>query len=233
MWRRFKPTIRGSALTPGYDPSMNQTLQRVDAPPTPLRPRDGADRIPFHPDGRTRFTREGYLKLVEVGLLEEDAPVELLEGEIVPMSPISPGHSGVLRKLIHFFTPRVEGRGLCLGGGSIAVEENSMPEPDFMISRFRDDFYVNRLATAEDSLLLVEIAVTSLKQDLGRKAKIYARGGAAEYWVAEPERQTLHVHRRADPAEGRWAEITRRKPGEKVAALAFPDAELDLGWLFG
>ena len=216
--------------------AMSQTLQRVEVPgserPT-LPPRDGADRIPFHPDGRTRFTREGYLKLVEAGLLEEDAPVELLDGEIVPMSPISPLHSSVLSKLNMFLAPAVVGRGICLAGGSIAIGDESMPEPDLIVAKHREDHYKLALATAADTHLLVEVSVTFLKQDLGRKAKIYARGGAAEYWVAEPERQTLHVHRRADPAEERWAEITRRKPGEKVAPLAFPEAELDLGWLFG
>ena len=216
--------------------AMGQTLQRVgvhgsDRPALP--PRDGADRIPFHPDGRTRFTRGGYLKLVEAGLLEEDAPVELLEGEVVPMSPIRPLHSSVLAKLNMFLAPAVVGRGICLAGGSIAIGDESMPEPDLVVARHREDHCRLALATAADTHLLVEVSITSLEQDLGRKARIYARGGAAEYWVAEPERQTLHVHRRADPAEGRWGETTRRKPGEKVAPLAFPDAELDLGWLFG
>ena len=214
---------------------MTQVLQ-------PVEPTAAADveeevhaplRIPFGPDGRTRFTREDYLKLVEVGLLEEDSKVELLEGEVVPMSPISNDHSRILWRLSVFFATKLVGRAICFGGGSIAVETDSMPEPDFLIAPFREDLYADGLATAADMLALIEVSVTSLKQNLGRKAKLYARGGAKEYWVAEPEKQTLHVHRKPDAESARWDEIVRLKPGEKVAPLAFPDAELDLAWLFG
>ena len=212
---------------------MSQALQAVAVPGPDLALAAEPARIPFRPDGRTRFTREDYWKLVEVGLLHEGSRVELLEGEVVPMSPIGSGHSGTLAKLLAVFPVKLVGHAVSLAGSPLVIGDDSEPEPDFTIAKLREDFYSGSHPTPADAHLLVEISQTSLKQDLGRKAKLYARGGAEEYWVVDLENRTLHVHRSADTATGLWGEITRLKPGAKVAPMAFPDAELDLAWLFG
>jgi Uma2 family endonuclease len=153
---------------------------------------------------RRAFTVAEVQRMVEVGLIPPDERLEVLGGEIVPMSPKGAKHEALKRAL-----NRRWGR-VCPDGydfvpeTGLHLDEHTYLEPDFIIIR-RD------LATAAirgpDVLLAVEVAESSLEYDLGRKAAIYAEFGVRELWVVDAVRRVVHVHVGAGKGRYAWVNV--------------------------
>jgi Uma2 family endonuclease len=108
--------------------------------------------------------------------------------------------------------------------------DHSEPEPDIAIVRRRDDDYQSVHPTPDDVVLLVEVAQSSLRFDLGAKLRLYALCRIAEYWVVDVENKAVLVHR--DPAGADYRILQRFAAGDVIAPAAAPDSKLDLAWLF-
>jgi Uma2 family endonuclease len=165
-----------------------------------------------------RFTYDDVLRMVEAGILAEDARVELIEGELLEVSPESWPHMRCRRWLTQFFIRRLAKSGWEVNPNAPAVlEATSAPEPDIAIfpSAVHD-----RDVTGRDIVLAVEVSVSSLAFDLGLKAALYARHGVQEYWVVDVQARRIVVHRQPT-AEGYRERSTVDHVGE-IAPLAFP-----------
>ena len=168
----------------------------------------------------------------EAGIFKPGDRVELLDGEIRTMTPIGGSHMSVTDKLNAYFMPRLAGRYICRVQGSVRINGISEPEPDFLVLKFNESYYADRLATAADAVLLIEVADSSRNYDLGQKRAAYAKANIVEYWVADLTRSEMIVHRRPQP-DGSYADVTVHREGQTLAAERLPDHGLDLGWLFG
>lgn len=185
------------------------------------------------PDWRKRFTREDYARMLESGVLTEDDRVELINGEILTMTPIGPEHISVTDKLSFFFIRELGDRFTCRNQGPQATRDDSEPEPDFQLLRKRNDFYQKQHPTPDDVLLIIEVAESSLARDRGIKLALYASVGIREYWVIDLPRRSVIIHRDPDPATGEYQTISHAGAGEEIAPQAAEDAKLKLDWLFG
>jgi Uma2 family endonuclease len=112
----------------------------------------------------------------------------------------------------------------------IIVDDHSEPEPDIAIVQRRDDDYQNEHPSPTDVTLLIEVADSSLKRDLGRKLRLYAKSGIQDYWVVHVERKSVIVHR--NPVSTRYRSTETFEVGRTIAPASVPDCQLDLGWLF-
>ena len=177
---------------------------------------------------RRRFTIEEYERMVETGILEQDERVELIEGEIVEMSPIGNPHAAFVANLSHLLVHAVDDRALVWPLGPVRVPPRSVPQPDLALLRPRS--YVREAATIADVLLVIEVADTSLRYDRTVKLRLYARAGIPEYWIVDANTETLEIYR--SPSGGRYADLLRPSPNERVAPLAFPDAALPVASIF-
>ena len=169
---------------------------------------------------RYRFTRDDYHRMAQTGILSPDVRVELIDGEIIEMSPIGRRHLSVVDRLTAFFVPRVAGAAIARVQGSIALGNNGEPEPDLALLRFRDDFYATASATEEDALLLFEVADTSEPYDRRTKVPLYARFGIPEVWLVDLNRD--HVVRHLEPTPTGYATTQVYRRGESLSPLAFP-----------
>jgi Uma2 family endonuclease len=176
-----------------------------------------------------RFTIEDYYRMAETGVLAPDARVELLEGEIIDMSPIGPPHGGVTNRLNQLFSHRAGDRWLVAVQNPVHLDEYSEPQPDLMLLRPSPDFYGTRHPGPQDVFLLIEVAATSLAYDRGRKLPAYGRAGVAEVWIINIEDQSIEVYR--EPHLAGYASTTLIRPGEKARSLAFPDVAVDVAEL--
>jgi Uma2 family endonuclease len=161
------------------------------------------------------LTVTDVLAMVEAGILEENSRIELLDGVLVEMSPQNPPHAYALRELMRLGAPVAEAAGLRLSvQGPVDVGSPiSLPEPDFAIVPMTP---IDRHPTG--ALLVVEMGNTSLRMDLGPKARIYATGGIPEYWVVDVKRREIVVHR--DPSGARYERVERVPAGDSVTAIA-------------
>ena len=180
---------------------------------------------------RYRFTRADYHRMAQTGILKPDARVELIDGEIVEMSPIGSRHMAVVNRLNHLFVPRVLGAAIVQIQGSIALGDNGEPEPDLVLLRYRDDFYSTAPATEEAALLVVEVADTSERYDRRTKGPLYARYGVPELWIVDLNRDGVTRHLDPTPRGYGTSRVFRR--GESLSPLAFPTLVLAVDDILG
>ena len=181
--------------------------------------------------GRVRFTVEQYERMGEVGILGPDTRTELLDGEIVAMSPIGPKHAGVLERIAERFYARLLGRVSIRTQNPMRLLPRSEPQPDLVVARRRHDFYEGAHPTAEDTLLAIEVADTSLRIDRLVKLPIYARHGVPEVWIVDIAAKAVHVH--TDPVDGAYRSVHTARGDDALVPTAFPDVQFTASEMLG
>jgi hypothetical protein len=177
---------------------------------------------------RRLFTADEFERMARAGVFGEEERLELIDGEIVVMSPIGPGHGMCVSLLNERFVLGVGNRALVWIQSSARMALRSVPQPDLALLRRRS--YREANPTPEDILLVAEVADSSLRYDQTRKLALYASAGIAEYWVVSVEGEWLEVHR---SPEGRGYRDSRRlHGGDTIAPLAFPDVAISVAELF-
>ena len=177
-----------------------------------------------------RFSVEDYYRMAKTGLLGPDARVELLDGEIVDMSPIGPFHAGVVSRLLRFFARMSSGRFLVTVQNPVRLNEHSELQPDVMLLKPSPEDYTTRHPSPTEVFLLIEVAASSLAYDRGTKLPAYGRSGISEVWIVNLEDETIEVCR--EPHLTGYASTTLVRPGEQACSFAFPDAAMDVADLF-
>jgi Uma2 family endonuclease len=188
--------------------------------------------IPIDPPGPRRhpITVAEYFRMGETGVLDPQARVELIEGEIIDMPPIGPPHASKTNRLIDLLTAAVRGRAIVSAQNPIILGDLSAPEPDLALLRYRDDFYVQAHPRPEDILLLIEVADSSLAHDRGTKLPLYARFQVPEFWIVDLRGRHLDCHR--EPDGERFTRQLRVRDLARVEIGALPGVVLDLRTLF-
>jgi len=176
-----------------------------------------------------RFSVEDYYRMAETGVLRPDARVELLDGEIIDMSPIGPFHGGVVGRLTRLFTILSKDRWLVWPQNPLRLGDYSEPEPDVMLLKPSPDDYINRLPGAEDVFLLVEVSDSSLVIDVEKKLPLYGRAGVVEVWIINLEDLAIQINR--DPHFNGYGSKTILRAGDQARPLAFPDTVVDVAEL--
>jgi Uma2 family endonuclease len=177
---------------------------------------------------RRLFTIEEYERMVETGILTQDDRVELIEGEIVEMSPIGDAHAAFVANLTHLLVNGFGDRSRVWVQGPVRVPPRSKPQPDLALLRPRS--YVRSGARTEDALLFIEVSDTSLRYDRTVKQRLYARAGIPEYWIVDATTETVEVYRA--PAGERYADVQHPARGSTIAPLAFPDTPISIDAIF-
>jgi Uma2 family endonuclease len=180
---------------------------------------------------RYRFTRSDYHRMAQTGILSPDARVELIDGEIIEMSPIGSRHNAAVNRLTRLFVRGVGDDAIVQIQGSIALSDNGEPEPDLALLRFRDDFYAMAPATEEAALLIVEVADSSEYYDRTTKAPLYARYAIPELWIADLNRDLITRH--LDPTPDGYASVQVFRRGESLSPLAFPNLPIAVNDILG
>lgn len=179
---------------------------------------------------RHRWTVDEYHRMGEVGLLDPDVRVELIEGEIVEMAPIGDAHAAISNRLTRLLVVTVAERGIVAVGNPVRLNQNSEPHPDFTVLRPRAD-YETRGPRPEDVLLAVEVSDTTLRRDRRVKLALYARAGIPEFWIVNLETREVEIYR--SPAGDTYASVERKSPGNVATIDALPGVTIAIGQILG
>lgn len=174
-----------------------------------------------------KWTLEDYHRIVETGLLD-DRPVELLNGEIVEMSPEGVPHAYFSTEAGEYLTRLLGDRALVRPAKPITLPNDSEPEPDIAIVQRLGREYLNHHPYPENIFWLIEYANSSLEKDSTLKYRIYAEAGIPEYWLVNLKRGELIVFR--EPRHGEYASKMTLTAGE-ITPLAFPDVKISVAAL--
>ena len=177
---------------------------------------------------RRLFTVDEYVRMWDSGIFTDDDRIELIEGEVVEMSPTGDPHGAFVDNLAHLLINAVGSRARVRVQGTVRIPPRSLPQPDLAVLRPRS--YKSESATTADILLVVEVADTSLRYDRSVKLRLYARAGIPEYWIVDAKTETLEIYRA--PAGDQYAERQQPSRGSSIAPLAFPDASISIDAIF-
>jgi Uma2 family endonuclease len=177
-----------------------------------------------------RFRVEDFERMGRAGVFDEDARVELLDGQIVEMTPIGVAHAGTVKALIRLLSPMMADRAILSVQDPVVVSDLSEPQPDVVLLRPSEDAYRTAHPRPEDVLLLIEVADTSGDLDRLVKGAIYARAGIPEYWIVNLQERALEIY--GEPSGDSYRHVEEHRDG-RVTPTAFPDAELDVGDILG
>ncbi len=147
-----------------------------------------------------RFTVEEYHQLIRKGILNEDDPVELLEGWIVPKMPRNPPHDVAINKAQKVFLGHLS-PGWELRVQSAITTENSEPEPDFAIVPSPPERFLHHHPKPEDIAVVIEVADSSLAHDREAKGRLYARARIPLYWVINLVDSQVEIYSRPSGPE--------------------------------
>lgn len=178
-----------------------------------------------------RFTVDEVQRMVQAGILHEDDRVELLDGQLVEMSPINPPHASCVKRLTRLFAPLAGGRVTPSIQDPVVLGPHQAPQPDVALLRFRADGYRTRNPGPPDTLLVIEVADASVEADRERKIPLYAEAGIREAWLVNLPDDLLEVWR--EPRDGRYQDVRTARRGETIAPLAFPDFPLRVDDILG
>ncbi len=165
---------------------------------------DQIDVLSRHPVPRHRLTVADYHRLGEAGILDEDDRVELLEGQLVDMSPIGPRHALAVDALMETLVLAVAGRASVRVQNPITLDGGSELQPDVAVVRRPWRGYPTAHPQPDDVLLLVEVADSSLETDSGAKRELYARAGIRQFWIVDLTTDCVLVHRKPSGDATSW-----------------------------
>ena len=170
---------------------------------------------------RRRFTADEYHRMADAGILAEAERVELLDGDVVEMSPIGDPHVAAVTRCGRAFAPAwVAGRLTLHTQDPVRLDRHNEPQPDLALARPG----VEAAPRPGEILLAIEVADTSVEDDRAVKVPLYARAGIPETWLLNVRDGALEVYREPGPAG--YARTLTLRPERQVACEAFPDIVL-------
>lgn len=167
---------------------------------------------------RRAFTVSDVLRMIEAGIIDEDERFELIEGEIVPMSPKGNRHE-IIKAALNELIAKKKPDDLRLAvETTLYLSDDTFVEPDLCV-------YPKRILPEDvkgsDVLLAIEVAGSSLGYDRGLKSRLYAKHGIRELWVVDAARRVTWVYEQPN-SQGTWANSIEHKGNETLRTNALP-----------
>lgn len=178
---------------------------------------------------RIKLRVEDYLTLDQAGAFERYGKTELIEGEVVAMSPHHRPHARITARLARLLGNALDQLAVgleTLVEGSVAMPPHNVPEPDLAITSEPEGDGLVPLASLTP---IVEVSDATIRTDLGRKLRMYAREGVPEYWVVDVKRLVIHQH--WDPVDSNYREARSIRFGSSIAAMTIPGLTIDTSGL--
>lgn len=159
-----------------------------------------------------RFTGDEFIRMAATGAFD-DMKLELADGELERMNPPMSDHSWHQSDVFASLLPVARAAGLfALAETGLRLSDSTVRVCDVSLVRTRPD--TNRLFSAADIVLAVEIAETSIARDLSIKRTEYATAGIPHYWIIDGHRSVVHIF--ADPIAGEYARVSTVDFGDPV-----------------
>lgn len=184
-----------------------------------------------YPVSRRRFSVAEYHQMIENGILTGEDRVELLNGEIIEMSALSPGHAAGVKRISKLFNRRVADDAIVSVQDPIQLNDLSEPQPDVALLKPRNDFYKQAHPKPEDVFLLVEVAESSAVRDRIVKMPEYAHALIVEFWIVDWQKDLIEVY--SQPSGSAYQSIRQVQRGETLVPQLLPSVELTAEEILG
>jgi Uma2 family endonuclease len=180
---------------------------------------------------RRSFTVFDYYRMAEAGILLEDDRVELLDGEVIEMSPIGSRHAACVDRLNGFLNSVRELSFIVRVQNPIRLDDHSEPQPDVTLLRVRSGFYAEAHPTPDDVLIVIEVADSSVELDGQVKLPLYAQAKVPEVWLANLPSDTVEFY--AQPLNGIYQVTRVFRRGETLISQIVPNLQISVDEILG
>ncbi|MGI9301789.1 MAG: Uma2 family endonuclease [Gammaproteobacteria bacterium] len=177
-----------------------------------------------------RLSVHDYHRMGEAGIFAAGERVELIDGEVIDMSPIGSQHAGTVILLTDALKKAVGEEAVISVQNPIVLGDYSEPEPDIVLLRPRADFYRDSHPGAGDILLVIEVADSSLQGDREAKVPLYAHHGIPEAWLIDTRNSRMSIFH--TPVETGYQQEHKTSVPGLVKLQALPEVTVDLSRLF-
>jgi Uma2 family endonuclease len=168
--------------------------------------------------------------MAEAGVLKEEDRVELIDGEIIPMTPIGPEHAACVDLLTRLLVQRVSVDIVVHVQNPLQLAKNMEFYPDLALLRSAANRYRDRSPGAEDVLLVIEVADTSLERDRSDKVPRYAEAVVPEVWLIDLNRREVHIFR--EPAGNQYRDHSRTSGHASLSPVLLPNVTVTVAEIF-
>ena len=182
------------------------------------------NRVLTEPVKQRRFSVQEYHQMADMGIFQPTERLELIDGQIVTMSPQNPPHASTTARAGDYLRELIAGLAKIRSQLPVQLHDFSEPEPDIAIVRSDRRDYADRHPTLSDIFLIVEVSDATLDFDIGEKKLDYARSGIADYWVIDINGERLFVFR--NPAFSQYQTEMTLGLDAIISPLAFPSLEV-------
>jgi len=162
------------------------------------------------------FTAEEFERMGEAGIFPKDARLELIEGEIVELSPIGSRHAACVKFFSRYLNRTLGDMALVSIQDPIQLNDLTQPQPDIALLRLRDDFYRESHPRPGDVLLVIEVADTTVDYDRSIKLPLYAKAGIQEVWLVNLPAAVVEIY--AGPSADAYQFAQQAGRGEEAVA---------------
>lgn len=170
-----------------------------------------------------------YHQMAKAGILKENDRVELIQGEIIQMSPIGSMHSAYVNRINALLNQHLGGQAIISVQNPIQLNDFSEPEPDIAILKLKDDFYIQQHPGPQDVFLLIEVSDSSIAYDQEIKLPNYALVEIPECWIVNLEKSHIEMYR--SPRNGSYSLRKILYPGDNIS-LDFFHIDLKVSDIF-
>ena len=173
-----------------------------------------------------RLTVEDYHRMGELGIIDPEERVELIEGQIIEKPVKGTPHSAAVKRTEKLLENRLGERVLVRLQDPVRLNNYSEPEPDIAVVIPDPSYYEDHHPTPDEVYLIIEVADTMLRNDIEFKARVYAQSGIADYWVLDVNNRQLYVFR--EPSDRGYQSEALLADDATIACLAFPEEAITI-----
>ena len=177
------------------------------------------------------FTVDEYYRMADAGIFGPEERLELIEGEIIEMSPVGDRHIACVNRATALFGSRLAGKAMVSVQNPVRLDRFSEPQPDIVLARPREDYYAGKRLSSEDTFLVVEISDTTVRYDRNRKMPLYAKAAVPELWIENLQENVILVYR--NPRENTFSTSLVFRHGDSISLHAFPEFVFRVDELLG
>ena len=171
-----------------------------------------------------KFTVDQFVQMAEIGILDSDNRLELIDGVILEMAPTGRPHGRRTHRIARMFGRILPEEIEVSVQSTIRLNDWSGPEPDIALLTPEASLDEKNVPRAGDILLIIEVSASNLQTDLGPKPMRYARSGIPELWILILATEEIEVCRQPTP-EG-YADVQRYRRGDTLTVQALPEAQI-------
>lgn len=175
---------------------------------------------------KRHFTVKEYHQMAASDILTENDRVELINGEIITMSPIGSRHASCVKRINALLNSKLQQIAIISVQDPLHIGEYSEPEPDIAVLKPRADFYAQQHPTPQDTLLIIEVSETTLPYDREVKLPLYAEAGIVEVWIVNLAQACVEAY--THPSGDKYLEKKQYKKDSSVAVAGITVAVQDM-----